>query len=697
MNEIVERNRIKNQHKPYNPRTGEGCYGDRVQISIEDAPLPIMYLPIEMFEVPIIRKFQELGSIKALYESEGIELTDEEFGRFWIQFCELRIVYDYEFYAITYQTIKDKKTSLDIQFKLNRGQRRVLERLEYMRKKKQPIYLILLKARQWGGSTLIQMYMNWIQMVHQKNWNSVVCAHVKDASETVRSMYGNSIKNMPILNGKIVELKNFGNTQNIKYVTNRGCRLTIGTAESPESVRSQDVKMAHFSEIGLYPNTEKMLTENLIASISSSIPTNVPNTLIAYESTAQGIGDFFHTQWNKAVAGESLFSPVFVEWFLLDQLYSEEFDGTFHLHTGREKVDGSVEQFAETLDEYELMLFNTTECTLENINWYRGKRKSSASEMTLKQEFPSFPDEAFQGSGQPKYRVEDIEKFRADCKPPIAIGDLVSKSNIYAARLDVKLQRGVLEDIEFVEDAALLSEIRLANDPTSILKKETNHLKIWEFPDTTQRVANRYIVILDPSKGKSEKADNAVVLVLDRYWKIYGGKTEVVAELVIKEDKDIVVYKATQIAKWYNNALFVPESNTIESSDRYNEGEFIFDIIADLYDNLYCRTSAEDIRQGIPPKWGFHTNKSTKPMIADNYTAYLREQAYIERSAEALNEARLYEVKKTGEMGAKQGSHDDRLMTRMIGLYIDTELPTPVILEEKSRSYAKKVINESSF
>lgn len=696
MNEIVERNIAKNQHKPYNPRTGEGCYGERVLITIEDAPLTNMYLPVEMLDIPLIKKFQEFGSIAKLYDSEGIELTDTEFEKFWIQFCELRIKYDYEFYAISYQTIKDKLTSLDIPFKLNRGQRRVLAKLEYMRKRKQPIYLILLKARQWGGSTLIQMYMNWIQMVHQKNWNSVVCAHVRDASETVRSMYGNCIAHMPKLHGKIIELKNFGNTQNIKYVTGRGCRLTIGTAESPESVRSQDVKMAHFSEIGLYPNTEKMLTENLIASISSSIPTNVPNTLIAYESTAQGLGDFFHTQWLKAVSGESLFSPVFVEWFLLDQLYSEPFDGTFHLHTGREKVIGSIYQFVETMDEYELMLFNTTECTLENINWYRGKRKSAASEATLKQEFPSFPDEAFQGSGQPKFRAEDIEKFRSECRPPIAIGDLTSKSNIYAARLDVKLQRGVLEDIEFVEDSVTLAEIKLLSDSSDALKKEVNKLKIWEFPDKTQNVSNRYIVVLDPSKGKSEKADNAVVLVLDRYWKIFGGKTEVVAELVIKEDKDIVVYKATQIAKWYNNALFVPESNTIESTDRYNDGEFIFDIIADLYDNLYCRTPAEQIRLGIPPKWGFHTNKSTKPMIADNYVAYLREGAYVERSGEALNEARLYEIKKTGEMGAKQGSHDDRLMTRMIGLYIDTEMPEPVIHEDRPKSVYRKTRTEAT-
>ncbi|MBR5241403.1 MAG: hypothetical protein IKW05_05650, partial [Muribaculaceae bacterium] len=59
--------------------------------------------------------------------------------------------------------IKNKMGDGDIPFKLNRPQRRLLAEMEEMRIKGKPIRIILLKARQWGGSTLVQIYMAWIQ------------------------------------------------------------------------------------------------------------------------------------------------------------------------------------------------------------------------------------------------------------------------------------------------------------------------------------------------------------------------------------------------------------------------------------------------------------------------------------------------------------------------------------------------------
>lgn len=50
--------------------------------------------------------------------------------------------------------ITDKLTGLPVPFELNMPQRRVLAMLEEMRLRGLPIRLIMLKARQWGGSTL---------------------------------------------------------------------------------------------------------------------------------------------------------------------------------------------------------------------------------------------------------------------------------------------------------------------------------------------------------------------------------------------------------------------------------------------------------------------------------------------------------------------------------------------------------------
>jgi hypothetical protein len=185
------------------------------------------------------------------------------------------------------------------------------------------------------------------------------------------------------------------------------------------------------------------------------------------------------------------------------------------------------------------------------------------------------------------------------------------------------------------------------------------------------------VVVFDPQKGTSEGADYGVIKVFDRYWMMYGEKPNVVALFYGHIDKDITIWIAAQIAKWYNNALLVIESNTYESDGGGDETEFIFDIIAEYYNNLYSRTPADKIREGAPIKYGFNTNKSTKPMVINNFIAILREHGYVERDEETLNECRVFETKKDGKTGAKQGKHDDRIMATMIGLHICYELPTP--------------------
>ena len=674
---------------PYDPVTGEGCCGERVALEIKDAPFPLLYIPVEMMETQGCKLLKKYGSFEKLYAAKKEPFNHSSKLNAWIRFCELRYSYDFEYFAIVCQTIQDKISSKDIKFRLNRGQRRLLARLEKMRKNSRPIRIILLKARQWGGSTLIQLYMDWIQMIHRENWNSVICAHVKDAALNIRAMYKKVIDNMIPIEGIKYTVRPFEKTQNIQYVPERGCRITVGSAEEPESARSQDAKMCHFSEISFYPDTERKKTSALITTIVGSIP-RIPYTLVAYESTANGVGDFFHTEWTKAENGESAFDPVFVPWYMID-IYSEPFDGTYYNHKGK-KIKGTIFDFAATLDEYETNLFiNHEECTLENINWYRGKLSEMPSLSKMKQEYPSDSFEAFQDSGQPVLRSEDLEAMRKDCKPPKTVGKLSSKCDPAIARLNHALRKDILQNINYSEDVDKTKDVHLGNK-TNL----NNLLKVWEHPQY-DNISNRYIVIYDPSKGKTDKADFGVIVVIDRYWRMFGGKSEIVAEWRGHEDKDIVIWFAAMIAKWYDNALLVIESNTYTSeSPEDDDSEFIFDTIADYYSNLYARIPADKVKETVPVKYGFNTNRYTKPMIIANYIAIIREHGYIERNYEAIDEGRVYEKKKNGKYGAKQGKHDDIIMTRFIGCYIDFELPLPQKIIISKNKNMKRIAVASS-
>ena len=138
----------------FNPITGEGSVGKRVAFTISDFPIATQYLPVEMMDEPFVKELQEAGSVHALVKkvilgSSIAEIYEEAYNKIVEQFVRIRIKYDFPFWAASFVYIKRKGGGKDILFRLNRPQRRLVERFEKMRKAGKPIRLDLLKARQW--------------------------------------------------------------------------------------------------------------------------------------------------------------------------------------------------------------------------------------------------------------------------------------------------------------------------------------------------------------------------------------------------------------------------------------------------------------------------------------------------------------------------------------------------------------------
>ena len=242
-----------------------------------------------------------------------------------------------------------------------------------------------------------------------------------------------------------------------------------------------------------------------------------------------------------------------------------------------------------------------------------------------------------------------VEKLRPSCRVPKYIGE------VYA---DEDEGKNALKNLRFREDSQGL-------------------LHIWELPeiDEKEAVTDRYLTVVDIG-GRSNKADFSVILVLDRLFQADGGKPVVVAQWYGHIDIDLLAWKAAQIAAFYDNSMLVIESNTLETHDKErqvdgDQSQFILNQIKDVYPNLYARKqSEEDIREGLPKKYGFHTNVATKPMIISTLVKVVRENLYTERDGRCLDEYLCYEKKPNGAFGAIVGKHDDLLMTRAIGLHI---------------------------
>lgn len=109
----------------------------------------------------------------------------------------LRFRHDFAYWAATCVNIKDKCRGRRVRFVLNYAQRRLLAAFERQRLAGRPIRTILLKARQWGGSTMTQMYMMWIQSVLTTDWNSLICTQVSHISAGIRGMLSQTLAEYP--------------------------------------------------------------------------------------------------------------------------------------------------------------------------------------------------------------------------------------------------------------------------------------------------------------------------------------------------------------------------------------------------------------------------------------------------------------------------------------------------------------------
>ncbi len=301
--------------------------------------------------------------------------------------------------------VTDKLTGAPVPFLLNAPQRRVLAEMEKQRRAGRPIRLIMLKARQWGGSTLVQMYMAWMQLVRRRGWNSLICGHVKDASANIRGMYSLLLRYYPPqLKGVGDELTEkerdrlwsfvpFEKSQNINYIPARDCRVTVASALAPNAVRGGSYHMAHLSEVAFWGDGDSELAGQIVRSVAGSIP-RMPETLVVMESTADGTDNFFHEEWERAVAGRSDKQPVFVPWHEIE-IYRKEL-------SERER-----DALFKRMDPYEMELLRGG-VPLEAVAWYAEKRREYATHEQMMAEYPTTPDEAFTASKCAPLDVRDF-------------------------------------------------------------------------------------------------------------------------------------------------------------------------------------------------------------------------------------------------------------------------------------------------
>lgn len=295
-------------------------------------------------------------------------------------------------------TVTDKLTGRPVPLTLNAPQRRVLAVMEERRRRGLPVRLILLKARQWGGSTLVLAYMAWMQLVRDEGRNSVICAHVKDAAANIRGMYSRLLRSYPEAlktpEPKAWALTPYEKSQGTSYLPARDCCLTIATSVAPDSVRGLNFSLAHLSEVAFWGDGDKNAARRIVRTVCGSVPL-APDTLVVMESTANGRDNFFYDEWQRAERGESDKTPVFVPWHEIE-IYR------------RPVADGEREELLASLDDYERRLLDDEGLPLEAVAWYHDKRREYSTHEQMMAEYPGSPEEAFASSGRPLLEADEL-------------------------------------------------------------------------------------------------------------------------------------------------------------------------------------------------------------------------------------------------------------------------------------------------
>ena len=628
--ELIAENRRRNEAlaSPYDPITGLGCLGERTALLMSPKSRMVM-TPGEVHGC-VAKACTEVWVPVAMLADAGFSPRMS-----WTDHARCRSRHDFEFWCSECVTIKDKTTSRNIPFTLNVPQRRVLARLEAMRTAGRPIRLIMLKARQWGGSTLVQIYMAWLQIVHHKRWNSLICGHLKDTASSIKCMYTRLLTNYPASmtdDGRELRFRSFERSRNVSEIVGRECLVAMGSDESQEAIRGYDIVMAHLTEVAFWRNTPSKSPDSLIRAVCGSIAM-VPDSVIVLESTANGVGNYFHTEWLRSKAGLSDKEAVFVPWYEIE-IY-------------RLPVTDPMALWRQ-LDDYERRLWHSCGVTLEMLAWYHSKRKEYSSHALMKAEYPSNDIEAFSLSGRMVFDSAVLDTLRHDCRPPLATGDIQGEAMIGET---------CLQGLHFVPSANGL-------------------LSVWQMPDEVNCHKGRYLVSVDVG-GTSDKADFSVIAVIDLESPC--GRPEVVAQWRGHLDHDLMAWKSAQIAQWYGRALLVIESNTLETNmgrsieapDGRSVKEYILTQISKVYPNLYRRSET---------RWGFSTNVNTKTMGVYELMRYVRDHLYVEHDSRAIDEMSWFEMKNGGSFGAIAGRHDDIVMTRVIAL---------IVLLERTRTTAR--------
>jgi len=287
-----------------------------------------------------------------------------------------------ELYASLFLKIRTKSGTI-APFIFNSAQQHLHKKLQHQKRLTGKVRAIILKGRQQGCSTYIGGRYYHIS-THHHGFRTYIMTHENEATINLFDMVTRYHENMHL---DFRPRTGASNRKELLFDSlDSGYR--VGTAGTKGTGRSSTIQLFHGSEVAFWPHAESH-AGGVLQAISKE-----PGTEVILESTANGLGNYYHQQWCEAVAGTSEYIAIFIPWYWQKEYASEP-----------------TEDFE--LNEEEMIYRDLYSLTLRQMHWRRNKIIELKDPLLFKQEYPATASEAFQTTGVESFiRTESVLNAR---------------------------------------------------------------------------------------------------------------------------------------------------------------------------------------------------------------------------------------------------------------------------------------------
>lgn len=580
-----------------------------------------------------------------------------------------RFLRDFELYSGGCLKIRTKQAKI-VPFVCNTPQQIVNRIWARQYKTDKRIRMIVLKARQEGISTLVAgRFFRRMHLI--PNQDALVVADETDRGKKIFSIYDryygylpDEVKPMKRYSSKMTQLV-LDNPDDDDRASNPGlgCTITVETANDANAGRGGTTQMLHASEMAFWERPEP--TWN---SLMQAVPDYGSEVVI--ESTANGVGNFFHQMWEAAVAGQSSFVPVFLPWWIMPE---------YQIELSPEKRS----EILDTLDDQELewltegiyfpgfpYLFGDPDdetvpeepvrLTLEQLAWRRMTimDKLGNDERMFKQEYPATPTEAFLTSGNCFFDEDKLADYQDFVRQPISRGNLVE----------------------------------LPSGGIAVSKSTKGHLRIWLRPGEKLLAQDRephYVIAADTAMGKLSGTREQADLFSEK-----GGRDFSCAYVYDLANSRFVAVLHGRMAPevfarqlWYLGYLYstlqrdgTRRPATIGVERNHSSGETVIRLLSKgintrtgvkRYPRVYIsKTINRRTGERRKETYGWTTNAETRQVMLDELAQAIREDGIWIPDPDLIKECFTFVLDENGKAQAEEGCHDDRVIAASICLQI---------------------------